>query len=115
MISIGATQITTPASMVVTIREVKNETYNANGGIIIDVKSKKRDVELAYTYLSASALSTLLTLLAASTTFSLSYPDPETGTTRTGTFFCRDRSMGAIDFQAGVMRYKDISFSLGEV
>jgi hypothetical protein len=115
VIEINSVAIATPSSFAVKIRDIKKEDYNANGNIIIEIKSKKRDIELSYNYLAQSESSTLLTALAASTTFSVSYPDPETGATRTGTFFCRDRNVGMIDFQGSVARYKDITLSLGEV
>jgi hypothetical protein len=44
----------------------------------------------------------------------VTYMDPETDSYKTGSFYSGDRSVGMLDFQNGVPRYKDIKFDLIE-
>lgn len=114
MISVNGNQIATPAQLQIGIMDLSKAERNANGNLIIERVNTKRKLELSYNYLSASALSTLLNAISA-TTFSVTYPDAQTGASRTGTFYVGDRTAGAIDFQGGIVRYKDIKFNFIEV
>lgn len=114
MIFINSVQISTPSNFQIGIMDISKAERNAKGNLIIERINTKRKLELSYGYLSAAALSTLLTAISG-TTFSVSYPDAQTGASRTGTFYVGDRSAGAIDIQSGVVRYKDVKFNLIEV
>ena len=114
MISINGVQISTPSTFQIGIQDISKAERNANGNMIIERITTKRKLELSYNYLSATDIATLLTAISG-TTFTVTYPDAQTGLNRTGTFYCGDRTAGAIDYQGSVMRYKDIKFSLVEV
>lgn len=114
MITVGGSTIATPSDFQVTIADISKAQRNAQGTMLIERIATKRTLALTYPYLSQSDCSNLLTLLA-NVTFSVSYPDPQTGATRTGNFYCGDRQLGTIDFQNGIPRYKDIKFTLIEL
>jgi len=114
MISVNGVQISTPSSFQIGITDLSKTERNANGGLIIEVIATKRTLELSYSYLSSTALSTILTAISAST-FSVTYPDAQTGADRISTFYCSDKNAGAIDYQNNIMRYKDVKFNLIEV
>jgi hypothetical protein len=82
--------------------------------MIIERIATKRKLEIRYSYLTPAQLSSLFTVVSA-TSFTVEYPDPQTGAQRTGLFYCGDRKCSAMDYKSGVMRWKDISFSLVEM
>ena len=73
----------------------------------------KRKLELNYFYMSQSDLASLLSKIN-DVFFTVEYPDPLQGGLKTGTFYVGDRNTGAIDYKNGVIRWKDIKFSLIE-
>ncbi len=113
MLKINGTLIPTPSDYGVGIMDISKAERNAAGTMIIERIATKRKIEVVYKYLSQSELSTLLAAVAT-VSFTLEYRDPQTGTAKTGSFYCGDRKCGAIDYKAGVTRWKDISFSLIE-
>lgn len=115
MISINGVEISTPSIFQVGVMDITKSERNANGTMIIEKITTKRKLELSYNYLSQYDTSTLLTAIGVSVTFGVTYPDPVTGTNRTGTFYSGDRTIGMIDFQGGIARYKDIKFNFVEV
>lgn len=114
MIKINNVTISTPSSFQIGIMDISKAERNAKGNLIIERIATKRKIELSYNYLSAANLSTLLNAISA-TTFTVEYPDAQTGSARVGTFYVGDRTAGAIDYYNNVMRYKDIKFNLIEV
>lgn len=114
MISIGGTAVATPSDFNVTIADISKAQRNAQGTMIIERIATKRTLTLSYLYLSQSDCAKILQNVSA-TTFSVTYPDPQTGSNRTANFYCGDRQLGTIDFQGGVPRYKDIKFTLIEL
>lgn len=113
MIKINTVLIATPSGFNVGIQDLSKAERNANGDMIIERIATKRKLELSYAYLSQSGLSALLTAIS-DVFFTVEYPDPVTGALRTGTFYTGDRNAAAIDYKAGVMRWKDLKFSLIE-
>lgn len=114
MITIGGSAMPAPSDYSVKLRTIENVATNANGGTIVDVIATKRDIEFGYKYLSEADLATLLTAISGAS-FTVQYPDPEDGALKTGTFKKGDRSAAGIDYQGGVMRWKDIKFTLNEM
>jgi hypothetical protein len=114
LIKINTVTISTPSTFQIGIEDISKAERNANGNLIIERITTKRKLELSYNYLSQTDIATLLTAVSG-TTFTVEYPDAQTGSLRTGTFYCEGRTAGAIDYQGGVMRYKDIKFNLIEV
>lgn len=113
MITIDGITIPTPTEYRVGIQDISKAERNARGAMIIERIATKRKLELSWQYLSQEQLQQLLQLVAP-VFFSVSYPDPQDGTTRTGTFYCGDRSTGALDYRNGQIRWRDIKFNLVE-
>lgn len=114
MFKINGVTMPTPSNLDVGIMDISKAERNAIGTMIIERIATKRKLEIKYTYLTPAELSSLLSAVSA-TSFSVEYRDPQTNTDRTGNFYCGDRKCSAMDYQAGVMRWKDISFSLVEL
>lgn len=113
MIKINGTTIPTPSDYKPSIQDISKAERNANGDMIIERIATKRKLELSWVHLSQEELQQLLQLVAP-IFFTVSYPDPQDGSTRTGTFYCGDRSTGALDYRNGRVRWKDIKFNLVE-
>lgn len=113
MIQINGISISTPSSYLVGIQDISKAERNARGDMIIERIATKRKLELSWNYLSQTDLQQLLQLVSL-VFFSVNYPDPQTGTVQTGMFYCGDRSTGALDYQNGKVRWKDIKFNLVE-
>lgn len=113
MILINSVQIATPSTFQIGIMDISKAERNANGTLIIERITTKRKLELSYNYMSAADLATLLTAISG-VTFSVTYPDAQTGANRTATFYVGDRTAGAIDYQGSTMRYKDVKYNLIE-
>ena len=113
MITINGTPIPTPSDYLVGIYDISHAERNARGNMIIERINTKRKLELAWRYLDKIELQNLLQLVSA-TTFMVTYHDPQTGTVRSGRFYCGDRTIGALDYRQGKVRWKDIKFNLIE-
>lgn len=114
--AIGGTSpnIAAPVDFQVTINDISKADRNALGNMVIERINTKRTLAVSWTYLSQTDTSNLLKAVS-STSFSVTYPDPQTGTNLTSTFYVGDRSLGMIDFTNGIPRYKDIKFTLIEL
>lgn len=113
MIKINGVDLPTPSDYSVGIQDLSKAERNANGTMIIERIATKRKIELGWKYLSKEDLSALFNLVSP-VFFTVTYVDPLVGGNKTGTFYCGDRSAGALDFVNGKIRYKDIKFSLVE-
>ena len=113
MITIGGVSIPTPSTYSISIQDLSKAERNANGSMIIERIATKRKLEMSWNYLSSSDLSSLLSKVAP-VFFTVTYPDSVDGTTRSGTFYCGDRSSEAIDYISGTIRYKNVKFNLIE-
>lgn len=113
MIKVNGVVISTPSNYSASIQDISKAERNAKGLMIIERIATKRKLEVSWTYLSQSGLSTLLSAIT-NVFFTVEYPDPQTGSLNTGTFYVGDRTAGSIDYQNGVMRWKDIKFNFVE-
>ncbi|UWG96777.1 hypothetical protein LPY66_18150 [Dehalobacter sp. DCM] len=113
MITINGNAIPIPSSFGIGIQDISKAERNARGTMIIERITTKRKLELGWSYLSKTDLAALLTAVSP-VTFTVVYPDAQTGANRSGTFYCGDRSAGMIDYRGGIPRYKDVKFSLIE-
>jgi hypothetical protein len=114
MIKVNSVDISTPSTFDVSINDIVKADRDAHGNMMIEKIATKRKLEMTWKYLSQSAASTLLSAVSTTTFFTVEYPDPLTGALRSGTFYCGDRSVGMIDYQASTPRYKDIKFNFIE-
>jgi hypothetical protein len=114
LIEINSVSIPTPSDFNVSVMDITKAERNANGNMVLERITTKRKLELSWKYLSQADVASLLTKVSP-VSFSVTYPDPQTGASRTGTFYAGDRGSGFIDYQNSVPRYKDIKFNLIEV
>jgi hypothetical protein len=112
LLKINGVDIPTPSDYQVGIQDLSNAERNAKGDMIIERIATKRKLELKWNFLTQTELNTLLGLVSG-VFFTVNYIDPVEGST-SGTFYCGDRTVQAVDYRNGVMRWKDISFSLVE-
>ncbi|MEH7503293.1 DUF6711 family protein [Neobacillus drentensis] len=113
LISVGGVDLPTPSDYGVGVQDISKAERNALGNMLIERITTKRTVDISYSYLDASDLSTILQAVSP-TFFNLTYLDPVTNSNRTASFYCGDRSMGMISFINNVPRYKDLKFTLIE-
>lgn len=113
MLTIGGQTIPTPSDYTVGIQDISKAERNARGDMIIERIATKRKLELAWKHLSKSDLQRVFSAVSP-VFFSVSYVDPQTDSTQTGMFYSGDRSVGALDYVGGDIRWKDIKFNLIE-
>jgi hypothetical protein len=109
MIKINNVTIPTPSVYAVSVMDISRADRNANGEMILEIITTKRKIEMTWLYLSQSDLSALLGKISSGF-FTVEYVDPEDGV-KTGTFYVGDRKAGAIDYQNGAIRWKDVGFN----
>ena len=113
MIKINGTLLPTPSGYSVNIMDISKAERNAAGTMVIDRIATKRKIELVWKYVDKAGLSNVLKLVAP-VFFTVEYIDPEDNALKTGTFYCGDRNVGALDYRSGNIRWKDIKFNLIE-
>ena len=92
MIWVNGARIHTPSKFSVNVYDVSSEaSRNAMGEIMIDRVGVKRKLEMEWPALSNDAVAMLLSVVT-DIFFTVTYPDPITGTDRTITCYCGDRT-----------------------
>jgi hypothetical protein len=113
LVTANGVALPTPTTYDVGIMDISKAERNAAGTMIIERIATKRQINLSWNFLSASDLSAILNAVAP-VFYNVTYLDPQTGTYRTGSFYCGDRNAGMVDYRNGVPRYKDVKFTLIE-
>jgi hypothetical protein len=113
LIQINGVDITTPTSYTVGIMDISKAQRNAAGTMFINRIATKRKLTLSWQFLYADELATILQLVS-DVFFDVTYVDPQTNSIVTKTFYCGDRSVTAVDYINGVMRWRDVKFDLIE-
>ena len=113
MIRINGVALPTPSDYTVSIMDISKAKRNAAGVMVIDRVATKRKIELAWKHLDRAELSSVLKMVSP-VFFTVDYIDPEDNDWKTGTFYCGDRTIGALDYRNGNIRWKDIKFNLIE-
>ena len=113
LIKINGVEIPTPSDYIPGIMDLSKAERNANGTMIIERIATKRKLDLTWKYMSKEDLSRVFNLVSP-VFFAVEYIDPQDNGIRAGTFYCGDRTAGALDFIDGKIRYKDIKFNLVE-
>jgi hypothetical protein len=104
----------TPSEVSFGINDVSKAQRNANARMLIERIATKDKIEFTWSYLTASELTSLLTAVKG-TTFSVTFTHPQTGLTKTGTFYAGDRTVEVMDYYSSVPRYKNAKFNVIEV
>lgn len=113
LITANGVALPTPSDLQMGIQDISNAQRNANGLMIIQRIATKKTITLTYAYLNATDMSTILNAVSG-TYFNVTYLDPISNSTVTGSFYPGDRSLGYIDYQNGVPRYNNLKFELIE-
>lgn len=113
MIKIDGVSLPISVEYLISILDLSKAERTANGNMTIERIATKRKLELAWKHLSQQQLSQLLNLVEP-VFFQVEYPDPQDDTIRTGTFYCGDRTIGALGYVNGQVRWRDIKFNLIE-
>ena len=113
LITVNGVDFPTPTDYQVGVLDISKSERNAAGTMIREIIATKRKIELSWSYLSKSQLSTVLNLVAPGF-FTVTYVDPLGNDNRSGTFYAGDKNCGMLDFRNGVPRYKDVKFNLIE-
>jgi hypothetical protein len=113
LISISGVALPTPTEVSFGVYDISKAERNANGTMLIERITTKKKISCTYSFVTREQLSTILKLVEP-VFWNVTYIDPVTNTTVTGSFYCGDRNLGMVDFIDGVPRYKDLSFELIE-
>lgn len=113
MIKVNGVELPTPSDYTVGIQDISKAERNARGTMIIERIATKRKLELAWKYLTKDQLQQVLNAVSP-VFFTVEYPDPQTGARRSGSFYAGDRTVGAMDYIDGNIRWKDIKFNVVE-
>ncbi|CQR51486.1 DUF6711 family protein [Paenibacillus riograndensis] len=113
MISINGVTLPSPTKYQVYIQDLSKGERNVNGLLLLERIATKRKIDLSWKMLSPSQYATILRLVSP-VFFNVQYQDPEDATTRSGTFYAGDRSIGALNYTNGIVQYNELSFSIIE-
>lgn len=114
LLKITGIDIPTPSDYNVGLMDLSKADRNARGGMIIErIRGDMRKLELSWKYLSPEDTSKVLNVVSG-VGFSVEYLDPKTNSFQKRTFYAGDRSVGALDFIDGKIRWKDIKFNIVE-
>lgn len=113
MIKINNIAIPKPTTCQIGIMDLTKGDRNANGLMILEKIATKRKIDLSYNFLLGTELSLLLNQIS-STFFIVEYPDSQTGSLKTGTFYSGDRTAEIADYYNNTPRWKNLKFNLIE-
>lgn len=113
LITVNGVALPSPSEMSVGVMDLSKAERNANGLMLIERIATKRKLEMTWAYLTRDQIRDLL-LAVSPVFFNVTYPDPQTDTMKTGTFYVGDRNMGVLDYFGEVPRYKDFGMNFIE-
>lgn len=114
MISVNGTPIATPQRCSVGVYDVsKTADRNAQGDILIDRVAVKRKLEMEWGPLSNSAISAILSAVT-DVFFTVAYPDPQTGASKTITCYVGDRTAPMLKYTLGVPYWEGLRMNFIE-
>lgn len=115
MLTINGTKVAAPDTYEVTIADLDaSANRSGNGNLFRDRVAVKRTINVSWLLMSGKDLSTLLNSVS-SVFFPVTYFDPQTNSTKTGTFYASDRPAGiAVKNSDGSYTWRNIAFSLIE-
>jgi hypothetical protein len=113
VLKINGVTMPAPSALNVGIMDISKAERNAAGSMVIERIATKRKLELTWGFLTKTELQTLLNAVSP-VFFSVTYHDPQTGSERTGIFYCGDRNIEMIDIKNGEIRWRNVKFNLIE-
>lgn len=103
----------TPSSMNVALFDVsQGVSRSASGCAVMDRTGVKRRLELSWAYMSGWNLQLLLERVVGF--FDVVYPDPQTGTDRSMTCYCSEKTTGILRMQDGNPVWTDVKMTWTE-
>lgn len=116
LLKINGADMPAPSSLSVRIDNVPQSLRRTlDGTACVSRAAVRRTLTCLWSYLSAENLAALLNAVSAQAQFSLSYPDPATGSARQMTACCTDRSIGLSRVSNGVPVWTQVRLTLTEV
>lgn len=113
MLYIDNKSVTAPASFSVAIMDISSAERNAQGTMMIDRVTTKRKLEVGWSALNSSQISTILSAVDK-VFFLVTYPDPQTGKAETKTFYVGDRTTPVVTYRNGVPLWKELKMNFIE-
>lgn len=114
MLKLNGILVRQPRSMSVGVGDLDDKTTRtANGSLTRDRIAVKRKITLSWSALTNAELSKILGAVS-SVFFQVTYPDPQTGTIQTKTFYVGDRTAAVYTYKDGVALWENLSMSLIE-
>lgn len=113
LIIIDGVEIPAPIDYQVGIQDISKAERNAKGEIIIERIATKRKIEMSWGILTKEEMEKLLNAVNP-VFFNVKYIDPQEGGTKSGTFYCGDRTSTGVAFIKGNMIYKNAKFNIIE-
>lgn len=113
MLKINGVAIPTPSSFQASVLDISNAERNANGDMNIDRVATKRKIEVEWKQISNTSMSALLKAVE-DIFFTVTYPDPYTGTEQTKTFYVGDRTAPMYNYNAGSPVWENLKMNFIE-
>ena len=114
MISVNGSPIATPQKCSVGVHDVsKTSDRNAQGDTLIDRVAVKRKLEMEWGALSNSAISSILSAVT-DVFFTVTYPDPLTGASKTITCYVGDRAAPMLKYTSGTPYWEGLRMNFIE-
>lgn len=113
MLKINGVAIPTPSSFQVSVLDISEAERNASGTMNIDRIATKRKIEAEWKQLDNANMSVLLQAVK-DVFFTVSYPDPYTGTEQTKTFYVGDRTAPMYNYNAGSPVWENLKMNFVE-
>lgn len=113
LLRINGVDMPTPSGYIVGKQDIVKAERNARGTMIKEMIAQKDKIDLSWIYLSAADTAKVFSAVSANF-FTVVYLEPQSNSFKTKDFYAGDRSAPAMDYVNGIMRYKDIKFSIIE-
>lgn len=113
LIRVNGVAIPTPSDIKFNVMDITNSERNANGTMIMELIAQKQKIELSWNFLKKEDLNSIISAVDG-IFFQVTYPNPKTGILTTKTMYSGDRTMSALDYINGNIRYKDVKMSFIE-
>ena len=114
MITVGGKPIKSPQRLAVGIYDVSsNADRNAQGTIVIDRVATKRKLEMEWGALTNTEISAILSAVT-DVFFTVSYPDPQTGASKTITCYVGDRTAPMARYVSGAILWEGLKMNFIE-
>ena len=115
MLTMGGVNLPAPSALKISLIDVSAQAERTASGLaVIDRIGIKRRFNLKWTRMSALQLQTLSDAIGTDTFFSMSFPDPITGTASTVTCFLESGNAGILRMVNGSPVWTDVEMTLTE-